>query len=120
VGEDIITGTKGTFETLVENFNGNVWTVVATPHPSAARLFDVSCVGSIDCWAVGFRNDRGTRGQVHHTVIEHRVAGRWVIVGSTIDDAELSGVTCVSAHNCWAVGAHSTYPSQSTLAEQYT
>jgi hypothetical protein len=120
MGEDIITGTKGTFETLVENFNGNVWTVVATPHPSGARLLDVSCVGTSDCWAVGYRNDRGTGGRVHHTLIEHHIAGGWVIVGSAVDNAELAGITCVTALDCWAVGAHSAYPSQTTLVEQYS
>jgi hypothetical protein len=118
VGEDV--STRRIVQVLTEHYDGSAWTVVATPHPSYGGLLDVSCVGTTDCWAVGYRNDRGSGGRVHHTLIEHHIAGGWVIVANPLDNAELDGITCVTARDCWAVGAHSAYPSQTTLVEQYS
>ncbi len=100
--------------TLTENWNGSAWTVVPSPTPADAAggiLENVSCVASSDCWAVGFTTDQN--GEELNLLTENWNGSAWTMVpaapsGQTYD--QLTGVTCLSGSNCWAVG--SAGPSQ--------
>jgi hypothetical protein len=73
-------------------------------------LVAVTCVTVSDCWAVGdrFRSSASDSGPA---LIEHYVSGKWHPVTAapaqegTLD--ELSGISCLSVTNCWAVGTRS-------------
>jgi hypothetical protein len=84
------------------------WTKVAAP-PSGGLLFDVTCTGNTNCWAVG---QTGTG-----TLIEHYNGSSWTVVASpspTVHD-ELISVTCTGPSNCWAVGL--TFPPGTIAAD---
>src|SRR5262249_23810821 len=93
--------------TLIEHWNGTVWSIANSPNTSATQLNylnDVTCASASDCWAVGAYYN----GSVGHTLIEHWNGTAWSIVPSpnAIGWNGLSGVTCTSASDCWAVGSH--------------
>src|SRR5207249_3636353 len=80
------------------------WSIVTSPNTRA--LSGVTCTSPSDCWAVGsYRN-----GFYNQTLIEHWNGTAWSIVTSpntsTTQSNGLSGVTCTSASNCWAVGSY--------------
>jgi hypothetical protein len=120
VGDRAIAG-----KTLIEHYDGSSWTIV--PSPNFGRypnhLTDVSCASAGDCWAVGYT--QGYRnGVVGGTLIEHNTGSGWVIVkspsGKTFPAWNLKGIKCVSAADCWAVGATLlSYTSTGTLIEHY-
>jgi hypothetical protein len=96
------------------------WTIVPSPHPSGTNLPDVTCVGANDCWAVGGRYNSSTR--ISQPLIEHNTGSGWVIVPSpyVATDGGLSGVTCLSANDCWAVGvSYNSSTGLGTLIEHY-
>jgi hypothetical protein len=79
------------------------WAIVPAPSPDAhSALYDVACVGSSDCWAVG------TAGYTNQALIEHDTGSGWVIAPTPplYSQGALNGVTCVTASNCWAVGSY--------------
>jgi len=96
-------------------WNGSSWVRIATPDPGLAgsglrALNGVSCVSHADCWAVGAHiSDRGIS---RNAVLQWNGAS-WSAVsapnpGQNVagNSRELSGVTCVSASDCWAVGSY--------------
>ena len=93
-------------QTLIEHWNGTSWAIVTSP--SAGRLAAVTCASASDCWAVGYYNN----GASDQTLIEHWNGSSWAIVASpntsTTDHNYLTGVTCTSSSNCWAVGYNYT------------
>jgi hypothetical protein len=92
---------------LAEEWNGTAWSVVPTAASGAVSQLDsVSCVsGRHSCTAVGYHpNSVSTTA----SVIENWNARKWSLRPSPtigIDDG-LSGVSCVSARSCKAVGQH--------------
>jgi len=45
------------FQTLIEQWDGNLWTIVSSPNPSGAHnseLFGVTCASVEECWAAGY------------------------------------------------------------------
>jgi len=45
---------SGVFQTLIEHWNGNSWTIVSSPNPSAdSELLGVTCASAAQCWATG-------------------------------------------------------------------
>ena len=90
--------------------DGSGWSVVSDRLPSGGSLNAVACVSGDVCWAVGAVDD-GNHSQL---LIEHGIGGKWAIVRapamSTAPGASpaLSGVTCVTATDCWAVGSAAT------------
>ena len=108
------------YQTLTEQWNGTSWAIVTSPNTSATQdnvLLGVTCVSASDCWAVG----ESYNGTAVRTVIEQWDGTSWVIVTSPNTSATqnniLSGVTCVSASECWAVGS---YRNGRTLVLRYT
>lgn len=105
-----VAGNGNPTATLIENWNGTSWSIVPSPTPTdagvvGAALQGVSCVSVSDCVAVGFSSD--VSGANLNAVIEQWNGSVWSLVpgadtGQTF--AQLSGVDCVSATDCWAVG----------------
>ncbi|MGA2804890.1 MAG: hypothetical protein ABSF89_10940 [Acidimicrobiales bacterium] len=102
---------------------GQSWSA-STPNVAGApitSLVAVTCVSAADCWAVGdrFQSSSSNAGPA---LIEHYVNGDWTTTAAgpaqsgTLD--ELSGVSCLSATDCWAVGMRSgSHPGN--LLEHY-
>jgi hypothetical protein len=85
------------------------WSIVPSPNKSASNdngLRDVSCVSASSCVAVGqYTNGSG----VLQTLTESWNGSSWSISSSPnsgVFDNVLSGVSCVSATSCIAVGDH--------------
>ena len=100
-------GAAGVDQTLIEQWDGNSWTIAVSPNANATSdndLRSVTCTSVSDCWAVGsYINNR------YQTLIEHWNGVAWIVTQSpntsTTVDNFLYGVTCVSTSGCWAVGA---------------
>ena len=98
---------SGAIQVLIEQDAGGGWNVV--PSPSApddqpSSLGALSCVSVRDCWAVGEFDDPGGTS---HALLEHDGGSGWSIVAAPAGSGAgqlLSGVTCVAADDCWAVG----------------
>ena len=91
--------------TLAEHWDGNAWTVQATPSPdpSANILNAVSCPSAAECFAVGWHNANkpGTVG-----IIERWQSGVWRVQRTDISaDALINDISCASASSCTAVGS---------------
>jgi hypothetical protein len=102
---------SGDPRTLVESWNGTGWSVVPSPNPGSGgnTLSGVSCVSAAACTAVGTRADN--TDLVPKTLIESWNGTRWSVVPSPnrgSDGDPLSGVSCVSATACTAVGTKSS------------
>jgi hypothetical protein len=106
-------------QTLIEHFDGNVWSVVPSPSPGALQniLFGVSAISDSDVWAVGA--DQDSNG-VWHTLTEHWNGLTWAVVPAV--DAGSSGnhfyaVKAVSSNSAYAVGqqAGAGFPNQALV-----
>jgi len=96
--------------TLVEHWDGTSWSYVPSPNPAGtgvagAFLEGVSCSSVDSCMAVGYATD--SSGNNLTDVAEQWNGTAWSIVptpatGQTYD--QLTGVQCLSAADCWAVG----------------
>lgn len=99
-------------QTLIEHWDGTSWSIVPSPNTSSGDsnfLLGLTCASATDCWAVGHYNSGNT--PVFSTLTEHYDGNSWTVVSSpnseTGQDNELTGVTCTSATDCWAVGYYS-------------
>jgi hypothetical protein len=100
-----------------------VWSAL-TPEVAGAKITSltaVTCITASDCWAVGDRFKQASSNS-GPALIEHYSSQGWKPVAAapaqkgTLD--ELSGVSCLSATNCWAVGVRSgSHPGN--LIEHY-
>ncbi len=104
---------SGANHTLIEHYAGDGWTVDPSPAPAGDGEIDldgVTCVSRSDCWAVGYSDASGPNSTGVGTVIEQYTGSDWTIVPSPSASGgktdELAAVTCVSAEDCWAVGAY--------------
>ena len=83
------------------------WTVAAVPTGNAwENLYDLSCVTSSDCWAVG--EHVPVAPGYHQSLIRHWDGASWSQVAAPVADGTqgLQAVDCVSTSECWAVGYH--------------
>jgi hypothetical protein len=104
-------------QTLVEHWNGSIWSVVPNPNPGTGEnnLNGVAALSANDVWAVG---DYSNIGGFHRTLVEHWNGSVWSVVGSPnpgASDNWLNGVAAVAANDVWAVG----YYSGHTLVEHW-
>ncbi len=113
-----------TIQALIEHWNGAAWSIVSSPNVSGSlgnALAGVSCLSASDCWAVGFNNvNNGMPGGAPRTLIEHWDGSSWSVVSSPNPSATydvLTGVTCPSASQCWAVGYTNNGNASQTLIE---
>jgi hypothetical protein len=107
-----------TYQTLIEQWDGNSWLIVTSPNTSTSQLNylnGVTCTSTSDCWAVG-AYDNGS--SVYQTLILHWNGSAWSAFSSPNTDPTrpnyLDSVTCTSTSNCWAVGDYdngNTYES---------
>jgi hypothetical protein len=117
--------TAGNYVPLIEQDLGTGFAVVPVPDPGySASLSGISCVGPRDCWAVGDYNTNGLlTGVMQYVLIEHDTGSGWVVVSSPTPgagDAGLSGISCISASDCWAVGDYADGNlNQLTLVEHW-
>jgi hypothetical protein len=107
------TGAAGPYQTLIEHWDGTSWAIVSSPNSVTVPnnvLNAVTCVSTSDCWAVGYSTPvRNVSGTANQTLAEHWDGTSWAIITtpsntSTTQSDVLSGVTCTSASDCWAVG----------------
>ena len=91
--------------------SGLAWSIVTSPNTSATHenvLSGVTCTSASDCWDVGYVYTGFFPPQGAQTLVEHWNGAAWSIVRSpntsATQDNYLSGVTCTSASDCWAVG----------------
>jgi hypothetical protein len=83
------------------------WSILSTPNPAGSKddvLYDVACMGSTDCMAVG-EQDRSGRS---FALAERWDGSTWSIVDTPnprwARHAELVGVSCAGTTMCSAVG----------------
>ncbi|MBV8527007.1 MAG: hypothetical protein JOZ75_01695 [Candidatus Dormibacteraeota bacterium] len=100
---DAVDATTGADVAL--HFNGSAWSEAVVPTVGEDRtLRGVSCPTATVCWAAGFYDGPNNK----YTLVEQYANGSWSVVSSPntraypVDD--LSGISCVSATECWAVG----------------
>jgi hypothetical protein len=109
-------GIFGSFKFLFLHWNGHTWSLVPTPSHRAAGqeagLTGVACASATNCWAVGYDSYRMANSIWYKTQNE---ALRWnghkwslVSVPKLGGYSELSGIACMSATNCMAVGQYQT------------
>jgi hypothetical protein len=96
-------------QTLAERWDGTAWTTAITPNavgPLDSYLVRVDCTSPTACWAVGHSNDT--------TTVDQRFIARWdgtLWTPTTLPDplateaSALTGITCQSSSDCWAVGS---------------
>ena len=95
---------------LAEHWDGSTWSVAASPSgapgSSGTYLDSVTCTDPSQCWAVGASLD--ALGDPSTSLTERWDGAQWSTVASA-DSATgsdlLTGVTCLDASSCWAVGA---------------
>jgi hypothetical protein len=109
VGYTITTdGTNQPDKTLIEHWNGSVWSLVASPSPpSNDTLAGVAARSATDVWAVGTRQDRSGAIPIDRTLTEHWNGSAWSVVASPNvggNDNLLNGVGA-AASDVWAVGS---------------
>jgi hypothetical protein len=117
------------YTTLAERWDGTRWTIVPSPNPpgvgvpyTRAALNSVWCASATSCLAVGFY----AIGGITRTLSERWDGTTWTIVASPNPagtnlpgvTVELSGLSCLSATNCFAVGFTQTSVSR-TLVEHW-
>jgi hypothetical protein len=100
---------------VIEEFDGSSWSVVSTPQLVApAGLSETgaaafACINPDDCWVVGNTGSPTVHNQLTQPLIAQDTAGGWTLASSPYvsgpNGAVLSGVACLSADDCWAVGA---------------
>jgi hypothetical protein len=106
---------------IIERWNGTSWSVAANPlpRPPNSTLSAVSCRTTTSCFGVGqYTTPSGTVA----TLVERPNGAGWPVVPSPNPagsaSSVLSGVSCVSATMCFAVGTSGLSP-QKTLIERW-
>jgi hypothetical protein len=106
------------YDALVEHDAGAGWMIAPAAKlpewgvPSSGFLTSVACVSATDCWAVGYQGWwEGTYFGEEQTLIEQYTGSSWVVdqIGIPGFEGPLFGVTCLSADDCWAVGAETLH-----------
>jgi hypothetical protein len=112
------TETSSAQVTLIEQWNGTVWTMVPSPNQPLAfdsGLAGVACPSVSTCYAVGSYEIQ----DLTNTLIEQWDGTVWTIVPSpnapTVVFNDLAGVSCTSTTSCVAVGS-----GRGTLVVQLT
>jgi hypothetical protein len=113
---------NGYTQTLIEQWDGSAWSIVASPNPGPYNnaLIGVTCSSASECWAVGsaYNNNKNAT----ETLVERWDGNSWSIVpspnnSSTLD--QLRSVTCTATSQCWAVGYNIDGSTYRTLIEQW-
>jgi hypothetical protein len=106
-------------QTLIEHFDGNVWSVVPSPSPGSDQniLYGVAAISESDVWAVGGEQDSNG---LWHTLAEHWDGSVWSVVPAV--DAGSSGnllyaVRAIASNDVYAVGqqAGAGFPNEALI-----
>jgi hypothetical protein len=114
--------TTGTASTLIMRWDGSTWELHDSPNPGAQGnvLHGVTCVSASDCWAVG---SSSSDAAAKHTLALHWDGAAWEASASAdalgAQESVLSGVTCVSTSDCWAVGHSFNGVNRQSLIERW-
>lgn len=110
---------------LIEHWDGSVWSVVNNPHPgfTGDTFFAVTATSTNDVWAVGSLTNTDNF-QISSTLIEHWNGSKWSVVSSPSPGTginELFGVAAISSNDVWAVGhfGNANSVTDSMLAEHW-
>jgi len=111
----------GNPSTLVQRWDGAVWTVVPSPDGSTREnyLGGVSSTGPNDAWAVGYYN---TPNGLYLPLTEHWDGNSWQVVpspGLSSSLTALVAVSSVSSTDVWAVGSYYGPGALLTLAQHW-
>jgi hypothetical protein len=115
--------TSGRSLTLIESWNGTTWSTVPSPNAGSGDNFlsSVSCTSAASCVAAGVHYAAKLAGSA--PLFESWNGTRWSIepAPNKADNGEMDGVSCVSAHDCVAVGTYltSTTVVNKTLIESW-
>lgn len=116
------TGENSLFQPLIEHYSGIGWSVVNSPGlGSGGDLAAVTCSGASECWAVGTNGGEDELAASWISpLIELYAGGQWTVAASPRlgGPGGLSGVSCASAEECWAVGHSGVEPTDQPLIEQ--
>jgi len=95
---------------LIEHWDGSSWSLnpsVAEPSPNGGYLNGITCVSAADCWASGATTD--STGVASGLLLQHWDGSSWTDASGSVPDSStpgiLSRISCISATQCWAVGA---------------
>jgi hypothetical protein len=109
-------------QTLTAKWNGKGWKAISSPDTSAAQnnqLNAVSCTSSSFCAAVGLYDNGGHYPQ---TLAQKWNGASWTITKSpntsSVQDNELSAVSCTSASLCMSGGYHTGSTDNDQLLAQ--
>jgi hypothetical protein len=122
---DALTDTN---KTLVEQWNGTSWSMVASPTPTGTTfvsLNGVSCPSTTSCYAVGYSSSGPNPSTAGSTLVEHWNGTSWSVATSpngttNATSANLTGVSCPTTTSCHAVGFYRVSANQYTLVERGT
>ncbi|MHB1928961.1 MAG: hypothetical protein ACYCUG_05995 [Acidimicrobiales bacterium] len=107
---------------LAEVFNGQRWALLPPANAEAAALFSVSCPSTNWCMAVGDASastNPFNEASPDFPTAQRYMNGRWALLTVPVrghSGAKLTGVACVTAQHCTAVGTNGFVH---TLTEQY-
>jgi hypothetical protein len=103
----------------VLRWDGSKWSVVTTPDPAGTvsgdfnALTELSCTSATSCWAVGTDGTASSRGValVNQAVKWDGTSWSEATIPNpagtaTGDSNSLTGISCPSATDCWAVGSY--------------
>jgi hypothetical protein len=110
--------------TLIEQWDGTHWCVVASPSPGKAgnTLESVTALSANNIWAVGYANSSSS---IYRALIEHWNGASWQIASGAKASAAISHLYYVTqvphTSALWAVGDYASISSGPILAltEQY-
>jgi hypothetical protein len=112
-------GSRPPFQTLIEQWNGETWSIVPTPNPvQGGGLAGVVCVDASDCWAVGGAGG-GQGGGVPQTLAEHGTLTRSPTVTTLTSTPAVEGQTATLSASVAPVSGGGT-PTGSVLFIDWT
>jgi hypothetical protein len=113
-------GPGGDYESLIEHWNGQRWSVVPSPNPTGQTdIWRVAAASPDDAWAVGYTNPNTCSPQCA-TLTLHWNGKQWTTVPSASPGSGLSllaDVAIISADDAWAVGSYNSWST--TLIEHW-
>lgn len=117
-------------QTTAESWNGTAWSIVPSPNPGTGnegggtnKLTSVSCTSPTNCVAVGdYADESYAVSGPSQTLVEAWDGTQWSVVASPDTGTQgnaLTGVTCVDADDCIAVGRATAGYQTDTLVESW-
>ncbi len=106
-------------QTLIEHFDGTVWSVVSSPSPGVRQniLYGIAAITDTDVWAVGAQQDANG---LWHALTEHWNGTAWSVVNAVdagSNGNQLYAVKALASNNVYAVGqqAGAGFPNQALV-----